>query len=159
MYTLTEIHAQCVEDGDCLRWRGSLNRPAGVPKIHNRSGRRVVYEMVRGAIPADGLLTVICECSDCLNPAHLALTTRAAVSRKINKPPSMRLRKAAASARANRPKAKLTMETAREIRESTGKYVDVGLKHGVSPTFISRIKRGAAWRELGANPFQGLGAR
>lgn len=157
--TLKQIHARCIPDGDCLRWQGGLSKSAGHPKINDKSGRRLVYELAHGPIPDKALLTITCECMDCLNPAHLALTNKAEVSRKVNASQSMRMRKAAASAKAKRPHAKLTIEQAREVRDSIGRCADVAALYGVHLTLVSKIRRGEAWRELGPNPFQGLGAR
>lgn len=159
MTTLDQIYARCTEDGDCLRWQGRRSCASGHPKIGNKSGRRVVYELLHGPIPDHKYVTVTCDCIDCLAPEHLALTTKAQAAKKGNQCPTVRLRKAIASAKANRKTGKLTMEKAREIRASSKTCDDLALAYGVDKTLISKVRTGAAWRELSASPFAGLGAR
>ncbi|GKS85836.1 hypothetical protein AVMA1855_16810 [Acidovorax sp. SUPP1855] len=156
MATLEQLHARCIEDGDCLLWQGGLSKSAGHPKFNNRSARRLVYELAHGPIPAGRNITVTCDCISCLNPEHLALTTKAEASRKANACPSVRAKKSVASAKASRPKGKLTIEIAREIRASTGTCDELAAVYSVDRTLISKVRRGSAWRELVASPFQGL---
>ena len=157
--TLEKIMARCIDDGGCLRWQGSLSASAGHPKIKDRSGRRVVYELAYGPIPPKGLIGVKCECTDCLNPEHLTLTTKSAAAKKANASPAVRLRKAVASAKVHRARGKITFETAQEIKDSNISCDEGAERYGVDRTLISKIRRGRAWHDLTPNPFTGLGAR
>lgn len=159
MTTLEKIHARCIEDGDCLRWQGGLSKSSGHPKFNNLSARRLVYQLAKGPIPANLYITVNCGCETCLSPEHLALTTKAQAAKKANQCPTVRMRKAIASAKAHRGKGKLTMEDARSIRHATGTCDELAAVYGVDRTRISQVRTGAAWREMHATPFQGLGAR
>ncbi len=157
--TLEKILSNCIDDGGCMRWQGSLSASAGHPKIRNRSGRRVVYEIAFGPIPPKRFVGLKCECRDCLEPTHMHLVTKSQASQKGNASPGVRLRKAVASAKAHRARGKLTMEQAQEIKASSLSCDEGAERYGVDRTLISKIRRGRAWHDLTPNPFTGLGAR
>jgi hypothetical protein len=159
MTTLETLLGKCQEDADCLVWTGSLSKRSGHPKYNNKAARRVVYELAKGPIPEGRLVTTTCGCARCVNPAHLALTTKSEAAVKANACPTVRLRKAIASAKANRPNGKLDMQKASVIRDSSEGIDELAALYGVDRTLISKVRTGAAWREMKATPFQGLGAR
>lgn len=157
-YTLAHIQARCDECGDCLLWRGSCNG-AGHPKIEDEPARRTVWKLAKGAIPLGALVTVTCGQTKCLTPAHLALTSKAAVARLTNARPDVKLRRAAACARSARERlGKITMPLARHIRTSPLSGKEMAKELDVSESLISLVRRNKSWVEHAANPWQGLGA-
>ena len=116
-HTLESLRARTTEDGDCLIWTGSDNGK-GIPKVKNGNGgmsvRRVVWELRKGKIPEGKQVIVTCGHAGCIE--HLALATKAQVSKAAQSRPDVRAHRSATSAKAARAKAKLTMELARQIR-------------------------------------------
>lgn len=51
------------------------------------------------------------------------------------------------------------MQKASVIRDSPEGIDELAALYGVDRTLISKVRTGAAWREMKATPFQGLGAR
>ena len=148
--------ARTVEDGDCLIWTARLSHSAGHPKWKNFSVRRLLWEAQRGPLKASQLVTVTCGNPKCL--AHLAITNKAEIARKTNADPRVKAIKRIKSSAIARKTAKLSIEKAREIRNSelTGKALAV--VYGVSEDLISKVRHHKAWPEP-INPFAGLGAR
>ena len=139
-----------VEDADCLIWTGGLACHGGHPKFTARGlettgCRRIVYRAVHGRLPGKMQVTTKCGNRLCLNPEHLELITKAEVRRR-QPPNALRV---ANSAKAMREKhAKLTMEKAREIRESTETFDALAAKYGVNRSRIAKIKNGEAWQDF-----------
>jgi hypothetical protein len=163
--TLKEIEALCQEDGDCLIWKGSFSRSgAPVRRYRSKDGRgitqqirRRMLELKTGRPIPDGQVATNC----CGNPAclaHLETTTRGEVIRRQWQLADVRARLIAAGTKASRARAKLDLETAREIRESEETLEEVSARIGISPTTASLVRRNMAWRERESNPFAGLGA-
>lgn len=159
MPTLEHLLSKCREDADCLLWTGSLSHSSGHPKYNNKAARRLVYELAKKPIPPGALVTTTCGCRQCLNPEHLALTNKSKAASQGNACPTVRLRKAIASANVHRANGKLDMQKAAAIRASSKTCDELAAVYGVDKTLISKVRTGAAWRELKASPFQGLGAR
>jgi hypothetical protein len=163
---LDQIRDKCIEDGDCWIWTG-IASSSGVPKINifvgrGKSGRtvvstrRVVWELVKGPIPARKLITTNCGCVKCLNPDHLVLTTAAKVAEKNGARVDVRLKKSRAGA-ARLAKAKLTWDQVEEIRASEGTTRELSQRYGVGRSAICNIRAGRTWRDY-SNPFAGLAA-
>ncbi len=145
--TIEKILARCDEDADCMIWRGASN-PCSHPKIGRASARRAVWRLAHGDIPKKRLITVTCENSMCLNPEHLALTTKSAVIRKVLSRLDVKVRKTASSRRSTRASlGKITMEIARDIRASDKLGRDWARELGVSESLVSLVKRGKTWKE------------
>jgi hypothetical protein len=121
--------------------------------------RRVVWERVRGPIPAGKVVTVTCGCDRCLNQKHMTLTTKSDVLRATMKRPDVAIRKALAVTKKRRSLGKLDMDKARYIRASDKTLQVVADELGISATMACRVRRNESWRELVADPFSGLGAR
>lgn len=152
--------------GDCWVWQGPTNG-SGHPKVSLRdadgrswvSARRVTYTAAKREIPAGRLITVNCGNPKCLNPDHLTLTTKADAARKGNANPATRIKRAASSARSNQLRfGKITMEIAREIRNSDKTGTEWAAELGCSVSLVSLVRRNKSWVEQG-NPFAQLGAR
>jgi hypothetical protein len=162
--TLDAIRARCRECGECLEWTGPDNGN-GFPKCYSRfhgrhmAARRAVWECHhRKRLPRRRLVTVSCDNLRCLNPKHLALTTKAQVSHRVRLRVDVRLRQAAALARTKRATdGKLTMYLAGEIRATTGELLldDWAALLCVSRSTISLVRRNLRWAEHGGH-FGGL---
>lgn len=155
MTELERIKARTYDDGGCWIWTGS-NNGAGHPKLQNGSARRKVWELSKSAPQKHLVISVTCGNALCLNPDHLMCTTKAVVSRISNARTSVKLRRSASSAKANRVKlGKITMEIAREIRSSDKQGKDWAKELGVSVSLVSHVRRGRSWVDH-SNPFAGL---
>jgi hypothetical protein len=88
----------------------------------------------------------------------MRVTTKRAVIRRTSKRPDVRRRVMVATALYRRPLGKITMEQARYIRESGKTLTTLSAELGISVAWVSKVRRGEAWKELRASPFSGLGA-
>jgi len=149
------VIGKCVEDCDCQIWSGSSNG-LGHPKTKDGSARRLVWEAHKYELKASQLVTVTCGRPECLNPAHLKVTSKSEVSRKSNARYTVKLLRSASSAATNRPKfGKITMDIAREIRDSEREGKQWAQDLGVSPSLISKVRQNKSWVDH-RNPFLGL---
>ena len=145
--TIEKILARCDEDADCMLWRGYRGK-TNQPKTGNGSVRRIAWRLVHGKMPKNRLVTVTCGHPMCLNPEHLALTTKSEVIRKVLSRPDVKLRKTASSRRSVRASVgKITMEVARAIRASDRLGRDWARELGVSESLVSLVRRGKTWKE------------
>ena len=155
-HTLESLRARTTEDGDCLIWTGSDNGK-GIPKVKNGNGgmgvRRVVWELRKGKIPEGKQVIVTCGHAGCIE--HLALATKAQVSKAAQSRPDVRAHRSATSAKAARAKAKLTMELARQIRNDPREGIVVAAELGVCKSTVSHVRRNRTWVDR-SNPFAGL---
>lgn len=158
MKTLKQIHAKCLECGDCMIWQGATNG-SGQPKFHSKTARRATWEAAKGPVPDGKLVTTTCGHAKCLAVGHLALTTRAEVSKASNARPHVKALRSASTAKTVRAKlGKIDMETARLIRASDKPGIELAAEYGVSPSHISHVRCNISWKEA-SSPFAGLGAR
>ena len=156
--TMESIRARCIEDGDCLIWKGKVSQ-SGQPIMWSMTGRRKVWSLVCGPVPDGKLIGVSCGCKLCLNPGHLALLSRADVTRVSHGRPDVKALRATANARTARAKfAKINMDIARKIRASTKSGPELSTEFGCSASLVSLVRLNKAWVET-ASPWAGLGAR
>jgi hypothetical protein len=155
MTQLEAIMARTVEDCDCLIWQGPTNASSH-PVFGGHTVRRLVWSAHHGqTLDARRLVSVTCGNPKCVNPEHLALTSKAEVSRVTGARRDVRIRRAASCARTNRAKfGKITMDIAQEIRASDKTGKALAAEHGVSESLISLVRRGRSW--VMPNPFGGL---
>lgn len=132
---------------ECWPWTGSKYNGYGY--IANRYGSglatRVIVETVLQE-PLPDWLHVCHKCDNppCCNPAHLFLGTDADnTADKVAKGRHCRHEK--------RPKAKLTMEKARQIRVATGSLREIAKAFGVGQTVIWNVRHGHSWKEDACN--------
>jgi hypothetical protein len=163
---LDDIKAKCIECGDCWEWTGICSS-AGVPKInlyvgYGKNGRtvlstrRVVWQIVKGAIPAGRLITTKCGNPKCLNPEHLTMTNHAQVAQKNGARLSVKLKRAASQRTFNiEHRAKLTQDAVSLIRSSEKPTRELAGAYGVHISTINKIRKGLAWRDV-TNPFAAL---
>jgi hypothetical protein len=67
-----------VEDGDCWRWQGPLDKDGYGHFYFRRRGRRAhrfAWFLYRGPIPEGMVVNHVCKRRDCVNPQHLELLT------------------------------------------------------------------------------------
>lgn len=143
---------------DCWLWLANKNnkgygmiRAGGLaPKV---LAHRVSYEIFKGKIP-DGLVVMhSCDNPSCVNPSHLSAGTMLENTqdmikkgRKVvgvnpdNKPPSFR--------GAAHPRAKISEETAREIKNSKERRSELIKRLGVTTSTVKSIKSGRTWKHL-----------
>ena len=151
--TLDAIHAQCIEEGDCLLWDGRLTS-TGHP-VFNADGRqwlikREVFFLTHGWLP-DGSGQVVassCDHTTCCEPLHLACITRGQLVKR-----SYQKRNVAAeygkrlAARIRQGGTKLDLEIARAIRCDERTHAVVADERGVSHSLVAKIRQGQIWRE------------
>ena len=161
IWTLDRVRENCIECGDCWEWKGAImaNRyPAIRYKGQNGSGRRAVFEMSGRKLFRRSFIVVTCGNESCLNPDHLKQLTQAEHMRQLAKHGVQGgLVRAANIAKTKRKLlGKITMEQARQIRDSDETCKALAERYGMSAERISRIRKGTAWREYAGNPFAGL---
>lgn len=122
----------------CHIWQGAKT-PFGHGLITHERGlktcHRVAYEAAKGPIPQGLVVRHTCDQPACCNPEHLVLGTQAE-----------NLRDAAIRGRTGGARRKLTAESVREIRASTGTCKEVGKQFGVSGCTVSEIRNGKLHR-------------
>src|SRR6185295_3002044 len=96
-------------------WQGNTN-PNGLPVRKNKSLRREVWQLTRGALTPKQLVTVKCEHENCLG--CLALTTKSKAAIKANRPMDVRLRRRLALQVTKRAASQISIDAVREIRAS-----------------------------------------
>lgn len=150
----------CVEEGDCLIWRGHVSEdklPIVSEKRVKKSARRKLYEAIKGVeLTRRQLVRTTCGDHLCMNPEHLKVMDVAKVRKEDAKrgsysTPTMN----AARVRTSRARGKLTIEQVREIRASTLTLVKLAAIYGVDKSVVGRIRRNEAWIDE-ASPFAGM---
>jgi hypothetical protein len=158
--SLPSLLSRCEEVGECLIWQGRIaNKSPQVfmvdPTAQNGGRyvqvRRAVHELTTGKPLVKGLHpSMKCRDPKCIAFGHMVLLSAKAVAQLAGKEGklSMPSRKAAISAGIRKStNAKLTLEQAREIRNSTESGPVLAARYGVHRTLPSRIKRGLSWAE------------
>lgn len=119
---------------DCLLWMGS-RLPTGYGQYsrdgHPISAHREAYELAYGPIAPGLVIDHLCCRPECVNADHLEAVTQATNIRRGKG-------------------AKLTMETARDIRERFAageRRQSIADSHGVTKGLIYLVARGERWAE------------
>jgi hypothetical protein len=136
------------QDHQCWHWIGSKAVRGGYGQLNDRGtvlkAHRLSWEINLGIIPNGMLVRHLCHNPSCCNPSHLLPGTPQDNHDDMRKagrmfiPPCKRGEKAFA--------AKLTENQVLAIYSSKERGVDLASKHGVTPSMISRIRCGRAWR-------------
>lgn len=158
--TLPKIKDRCTKDGDHFLWKGFFNKK-GTPLIWNGTHmvdvRRVVAALAQGAKPKtvfDNLperawaecLTPGCCSPLCVkggNRLEWCAWRRDSGQAKKNLAEAIRHTAIRRSAK----DIKLSLDIAREIRQSNKGAAELGREHGVHKSNIYRIRNGERWRE------------
>lgn len=155
-----KIYGRCEEYGDCWEWQGATQSCGSTPMINYKqrvvSVRRLLAEHMGHDVKGK-VVTYDCGNELCVNPAHVQVTTRKKLSKRISvdlkfHTNPVRMKKLSDAARA---RGKLTMELANQIREASGTQREIAARFGVSQATVSVIVRGITWREY-SNPFAQL---
>lgn len=154
------ILGRCVEEGECLIWTGHVsndNLPIISENRVKKSARRKLYEAVKGVeLKPRQLVRMRCNVLLCMNPEHMRVMDVADVRKQDGKAgkystPAMQIIRT----RSARARGKLTLEQAREIRQSPLSLRKLAQQYGVDKSNIAQIKRGQAWIDH-ENPFAGM---
>lgn len=149
------------EVGECWIWNQATS-DAGYPimKVRGcgcRLVRRLAAELAGHELKPRQPVVTTCDEKKCVRPEHCLPSSNQAVAQKaadagaFSQP--QRGAKIAAGRRAK--SAKLTMEQAMEIRNSTEVGHVLAARYGIDKSRVNAIKRGEAWKDY-ANPFTGL---
>jgi hypothetical protein len=122
----------CGYDTPCWVWQWSLKGdgygqavgPNGPGKAH-----RIVYERLRGPIPAGLELDHLCRNPLCVNPDHLEPVTHQENLRRGSR-------------------VLLTPEVVREIRASAEITSTLARRYGVAPRTINAVRKRETWKEI-----------
>lgn len=139
----------------CWLWLGHIGK-TGYGQIKMRStdtrsngAHRASYELFCGEIGAGALVCHRCDNRSCVNPDHLFLGSYKDNFEDAKKKGRLRWnadRKARAPKGEQHHQAKLTWGDVMRIRASDDAGIDLAQKYGVTPTQISKIRQGKAWR-------------
>lgn len=113
----------------CWIWRLSRNDGGYGVEWDGKAMRlahRVAYERENGVIPAGLTLDHLCRERSCVRPDHLEVVTQAENVRRGRR-------------------AKLTLQQVDEIRKAAASQKVLARRYGISPSQVSRIKRGKSW--------------
>lgn len=162
MNLLYLIKKHVVEEGDCWNWTGALQTCGSVPTMRwqgKTGGVRRFVLLAKGVNLDKRLATYTCGNAACVNPEHLAPTTRKRVQVRTVTESSytsnpMRRKRVSDKARL---RSKLTLDQALAIREAEGTQDDIAARFGISQATVSVIKRGVTWQDY-TNPFARLTA-
>ena len=157
---LKRVYDRCVEDEHgCMNWTGAVQSGCKSPVMrrgnaHGSSLRRWILEESQGQkLPQSKVATYKCGNSKCVKLEHLMAVTRAHIQRRNDAGfnAADRLRKSHRIIVKARARAKLSIETAREIREAEGPQREIARRYGVSQATVGSIKRGTVWRDVGVS--------
>ena len=153
---LQRIRLFCLVDDDgCWRWHGCKGTD-GQPRIWHlgraRPARRVaLWAKLIGRLPSDRYAFNECGNRDCVNPDCLKAVTRSEYAKESEqRRPDIGVRRLVARRRLS----KLQAHQVRLIQQRLAQgdlVAHVARDVGVTPTMVSRIKNGKAWRRL--SPF------
>lgn len=148
---LARIRLFCkVDDDGCWRWHGCKGDD-GQPRMWHRGrarpARRVsLWAKLKGRLPDNRYAFNDCGNSDCVNPDCLKPVTRSQYAKSAElRRPDIKVRRLVARRRGS----KLQAHQVRLIRQRLAEGEQVARlarELGVTPTMVSRIKNGKAWR-------------
>lgn len=165
-----ESHIHHEPNTGCWLWSGAHSAKSGYGcfrvrwggKPSSQSAHRVAWALANGTVPPKGLFVCHkCDTPACVNPDHLWLGTpkqntadMMSKGRRVPPKTSNRLRGDAHPSRAQPEKlvrgeghhfSKVTAADVLVIRASTEKGVVLAKRYGMTPSALSRIRRGLVW--------------
>ena len=160
---IEKIKGYAIERDGCWVWIGATQQNTTTPIMMFRgkvSGvRRFLAEARGNKIPRTKVATYTCNEPLCVHPNHVGVKERRVVLQRTFREMDEGKRVTINHSRAmgKRKHSKLTMELAREIRESSGSLRELAKKYEVTTYCIWAIKKGKTWKEPeSANPFAAL---
>lgn len=157
---MSRIHADSVEEGDCLIWQKGRT---GVPYMQidgEKINVRKAILLAKGERVVKGAMYG-CTCRQpmCVAEDHIAMRNRNQHAQYFAglgaySAPA----KIAKMAMTKRRKSKLDDEKVMAIRASEKTAKQLSAEYGVAASYISSIKAGNLWKNY-SSPFAGLGAR
>ena len=156
------IYAPCKEDGDCWIWQKGRSGN-GTPTLHPPGGGRQIgarryLAAGLGLSIEDRFVTTTCRNKLCMAPEHLLVVTRSKLG-KLNHAHTgyasniARCKKISDTKRSRY--AKLTLEQAIDIRQSSEILEVSAQRYSISKATAQRIRAGEAWKDY-SSPFAGL---
>lgn len=127
----------------CWLWEGSCFT-RGYGQYKQKSAHRLSYELYFGPIPPGQFVLHFCDQPSCCNPDHLRAGSDADNVRDMFK------RGRAAVLDEKHRIYKLNCSQVREIRAAHGSHAKVAKDYGVSPSHVSRIRKGQHWPHVRA---------
>lgn len=149
--------------GDCIRWdteaRSAARRRHPMIVVDGKGIliRRYLYEKANGPLRSGYLLVPHCGDECCIAPEHqkqITVRQKNLIAAKQEAANRSRSRKVAAARRAS-GRVKLSMELAREIRNSDESGPKLARRLGVHEKAIWDVRHHVSWKE-DFNPFAGL---
>ncbi len=130
----------------CHEWQGGLLK-SGYGCFRSRPAHRWIWSQKNGAIPKGLLVRHRCDNPSCVNIDHMELGTVADNSRDmVERGRSLR----GSLNNANKLSVAQVQEIRTAIRDKAVLQKDIASKYGVTPSLISQIKKGRAWKYLDA---------
>lgn len=160
MKTVEELHASCVEEGECLIWTGKANNE-GYPVFSAAKGecnlaRRLAFTLYGGVLKPR--MPVIATCGDrkCVAKEHLQQVTTSKVGKiAAAKGAYSSLKRRAAIAKSKAGVCKITDAEVLEIRMSDEVGHVLAARYGVCKSLINKIKAGKSRVDY-KNPYMSL---
>lgn len=163
------------EVGDCLEWQSKFSCKGVTPVVgwydpeknrtENEPVTRLLWERKNGPIPAGQLVYRTCCNNACVLEDHIKCGTRKDWVKARKKAGATKHSPAARIALTlgarRRSNVKNTIDKARKVRSLAAGDMSVDAisqATGVHPAMVCDIQQGRAWREIGGNIWQGLGA-
>lgn len=151
---LDRVRSHCAELDGCWLWQGSADKGA-YPRINqdgsSRSLRRVLHEAAGHEVERGSVVSTKCGTRLCVNPDHLIVRTRSAVTKKAASEGKIftdaRRKKITRHLRESR--SPLTMDDVRAIRLSGETQVALAKRYRVSQQTISNVCNYRVWKDDG----------
>ncbi len=153
---MSKTYAQLLEktraEGECRVWQGWIKGAGSSYGVTYASGRptlvhRYVYQLHHGEIPEGKCICHSCDNPGCINIDHLFIGTWA----DNNRDRAKKGRNANTHGEKH-PRAKLTNDQAREIKQllrtTNCTQKEIGARFGVSWMVVAKIKEGKNWSSV-----------
>lgn len=159
IYTTETLKARCIEEGQCWIWQGYFGN--GTP-MANHAGkfqavRRIFTELTQGETKKGGYYAPTCGEPKCVNPDHTAWHNPASHYRRMGvvamaSESAQQVRRAKISA----SKRRISDDAITDIMHSNDNAKIVAARHGISPSTVSKYRRGVSGVTLQCNPWAAL---
>lgn len=153
--TMDRVLGRTREIGGCMEWCGYAVE-GRFPQIRidgkAQPVRRFLWKLVHGPVRGNLWISNTCENPLCVNPDHLVAHTRSRAMSGTTRTLVHRSKIAATK----RAKSVLTIEMVRAIRASSEPNPVLAERYGITPGYVSHLRRGGVvWKDF-ANPYNQL---